>query len=450
LNTDNKQNKNKSQSLVQIMTEEEIKKIFIPKLKSSTKNFFSILHHLILFKKIPHSNFFFVLSKESDNMEIFLDDYGARNNQKFYYFGELVASIRWISIAISYSTHILSRINSYKLFWKNEEKEKFISDLENEIKINVFTLKIFAKEILSVSKEMDIFSPYEKEIQENEKPIKKILPADIYQKTISETKERIFDILMKFLEIGEKFEMFMKKRDGKIKPTEEILEDFRSSFHRLQALYDTYIKNTDIEEKISFLTSLRGQISVNLYLFEIGRALIHLDERHTKAIESLSSQRPMLKNISCNKIQDEIKNFILLYTEIFTQKGKELAENIFTELNSNPDEYILETVFLQIPYYRLEDFHIRPIMPITQIAQKYSINSYLYFNRTKYDLKSPLEMAIAIPDIRETLSKENVDIIIQGPKKSVKEIVEFLKNACGAFYPQESIKDKEIISKSSD
>ncbi|MCL5674777.1 MAG: hypothetical protein M1501_03420 [Candidatus Omnitrophica bacterium] len=215
------------------------------------------------------------MSKESDNVEIFLDDYGARNNQKFYYFGELVASTRWITIAISHYTHILSRIDSYNLIFEDNEKKKFISYLEKELQINISSLKIFAKEILSTGKEIDILSPYKKEteLQKNEKSVKKILPPDIYQKTISDKKERIFDILMKFLETGEKFEMFMKKYDIEIEPSEEILEDFRSSFHRLQALYDTYIKNTDIEERIPILVSLRGHISINLHLFEIGRAL---------------------------------------------------------------------------------------------------------------------------------------------------------------------------------
>lgn len=444
MNGNNKQDKNKSQSLLEIMREDEIKKFFIPQLKISTKNFFPILHYFISLKKTPPSNFFFILSKESDNVEIFLDNYGARNNQKFYYFGELVAVTRWLTIAISHYTHILSRVNSYNLIFENKEKEEFILNLKKELETNIFSLKIFAKEILLFGKEINILPSYEKQILENEKPIKKILPPDIYQKTINNKKERVFDILMKFLETGEKFKMFIKKYDTKIELTEETLEGFRSSFHRLQALYDTYIKNTDMEENVNILISLRGYISINLHLFEIGRALIHLYERHAKMIEAFSSKRPMLKNTSCNKIPEEIKNFILLYADIFTQKGKELAEDIFTKLNSNPDEYILETVFLQVPHYRLEDFHIRPIMPITQIAQKYSVDSYLYFNRTKYDLKSPLEMTIAIPDIRETLSKENVNIIIQGPKKSITEIVEFFKNACGAFYLKETDK-KNIV-----
>ncbi len=436
----NNQDKSKSQSLLQIMTEDEIKKFFIPKLKNSAKNFFSILHNFILLKKIPSSNFFFILSKESDNVENFLDNYGARSNQKFYYFGELVASVRWITIAISHYTHIFYRINSYNLNLEIKEKEEFILNLEKELKNNIFSLKIFSREILSTIKDLGIISTYEKGIQEDGKPVKKILPPDIYQKTINDKKERIFDILMKFLEAGEKFEMFIKKYNVEIEPTEEILENFRSSFHRLQALYDTYVKNTDIEEKIPILISLRGHISINLHLFEIGRALTHLYERHAPKIEEFYSQKPILKKTYyTTKIQDEVKNFIFLYAELFTQKGKELAEDIFTQLHYNPDEYILETVSLQIPHYRLEDFHIRPIMPITQIAQKYSVNSYLYFNRTKYDLKSPLEMTIAIPDIRETLSKENVNIIIQGPKKSVSEIVEFLKNACDAFYLKESV-----------
>ena len=56
-------------------------------------------------------------------------------------------------------------------------------------------------------------------------------------------------------------------------------------------------------------------------------------------------------------------------------------------------------------------------MPVTQIAEKYKLDTNLYYNRNKYNLKSAVEMMIAIPDIREVLIKENVEIMLQGPKK---------------------------------
>ncbi|MFN3347212.1 MAG: hypothetical protein ACK42E_05330, partial [Candidatus Bipolaricaulaceae bacterium] len=54
------------------------------------------------------------------------------------------------------------------------------------------------------------------------------------------------------------------------------------------------------------------------------------------------------------------------------------------------------------------------------------------FNRKKYKLKDSIEMAIAIPDIREALAKENVRIVIQGPLSALNEIGEFFKEKCGA------------------
>jgi len=53
-------------------------------------------------------------------------------------------------------------------------------------------------------------------------------------------------------------------------------------------------------------------------------------------------------------------------------------------------------------------------------------------------------MAIAIPDIREALIKENVEILIQGPLSAVNEIVEFFKDRVGAVEKQ--LKSKSLIS----
>jgi len=77
-------------------------------------------------------------------------------------------------------------------------------------------------------------------------------------------------------------------------------------------------------------------------------------------------------------------------------------------------------------------------MPVTQIAEKYKLDTNLYYNRNKYNLKSAVEMMIAIPDIREVLIKENVEIMLQGPKKAVNEIADFIKAQCGAY-------EKEIV-----
>ena len=71
-------------------------------------------------------------------------------------------------------------------------------------------------------------------------------------------------------------------------------------------------------------------------------------------------------------------------------------------------------------------------MPITQIANKYKLDTYLYFQRKKYNLKNAIEVAIAIPDIRDFLVNKDVELVVQGPEKAVKEICEFLKEKCGA------------------
>jgi uncharacterized membrane-anchored protein YjiN (DUF445 family) len=177
----------------------------------------------------------------------------------------------------------------------------------------------------------------------------------------------------------------------------------------------------------------------------MAKALVHFYERH---IEKFHNSDVYYKIVECvgdeKKIEEVVEKFIFPYVLKFSSKGEKICERIFAQMGRTPEEFLIETKILIIPSHRIEDFHIRPIMPVTQIANKYKLDSFLYFNRKKYNLKSPIEMAIAIPDIREALIKENVEILIQGPLSAVNEIVEFFKDRVGAVEKQ--LKSKSLIS----
>jgi phosphotransferase system HPr-like phosphotransfer protein len=266
-----------------------------------------------------------------------------------------------------------------------------------------------------------------------------MLPSDLEQQDAGD-RDRLINFLLKFLNVGQDIEMFANNPDMEANITEETLENFRSAYHRLQSTYDTHIGNTDISKNLTLLVSLRGHISVNLHLLEMARSLIHFYERHTERLTRISENKPGIRKIRFEDIKDQIKSFMLPFVFYFANSGKILAEQIFEALGTDPDEYVLETVAFVISPYRIEDFHLRPVMPVTQIASKYSANIDLYFNRKRYDLKSPLEMAMAIPDIREKLATESVRIIVRGPRKATREILDFFNNVCGAIPEQQLIK----------
>jgi len=427
--------KNDTSSLVEIMDEKEIQKEFLKELRIETKNLFNIIEEIKKDGDMPDKEIVFLLQKEVEKVETFLDDYGATNNRLFFYFRELIASVRWINIAIFQCLHLFARFETYNLNLTGQERKVFLRDVGKSLNFYLQGLRNLGKELFNEAESLGLKKqkPKFKSVQSHISIQKKILPLDLDDNIVKKKKERVIEILMKFLEACEKFGVFVCEIASVEQITEEVLEKFRSTFNQIQSLYDSYLKNTDVETKLPELKKIRGHISVTLHLLEIGRALMHFYERHSDKIRKYPSAIKIAQLVNKAGIRMNVKNFVLGNSLTFAMKSKEIGKEIFKAIGTEPDEFILDTNVFIVPAYRIEDFHIRPIMPITQIANKYRIDSFLYFNRKKYNLKSAIEMAIAIPDVREMLVEENTRIMIQGPRKCVKEMKSFLKEKCGAY-----------------
>jgi len=378
--------------------------------------------------------------KEVDEIETFLDDYGATHNKKFSYFRVLIASIRWLNIVTFQGLHILARVESYRLGLTEKERQLFIEKLHKTVNRCLADLKVLSKELKAELATIGIRKPRARftekknfaEIQ------KKILPPDIDGTAAKATNEAIIDILVKFLENSELFNSFFCRDDSGGEYTEEVWERYRSTFNRLESLYDTYLRSTEIEEKYPDLRGVRSSIAVTLHLLEMGKALAHFQERHRETLLTVKPELRARNFANKSEIKKTMKDFIISYSISFLAVGKSLSEKIFREMGKEAGEYIYTTKMLNVQSHRLEDFHIRPIMPVTRIAGKYKLDTYLYQNRNKYNLKSALEMAIAIPDIRNDLEKGNIEMMLQGPRKAVEEIAVFFHERCGAI-------EKEIV-----
>ena len=424
-----------TEPLIRIMTEEEIKNEFLPNLKTNTYELFIVLEEVIRLKKYPTREMVFATMKEVEGIETFLDDYGAAHNKRFFYFRELIASMRWINIVIFHGLHILARIESYRIEVSKSEKKLFIERLRRVINRCLTDVKTLSKELFNEGLKVGIKKPrakftekkYFADIQ------KKILPPDINVVVVKTTEELTIDILVKFLENSEIFNSFFCQQGFEIQYTEETLERHRSVFNTLESLYDTYLHNTEIENRYSDLRSVRSCIAITLHLLEMAKALAHFYERHGEKIRSIKPSLKDAKFANKKEIGFTMKNFLIFYSIFFLNRGKEFSAKIFKDMGKQADEFIYTTKILHLQAHRLEDFHIRPIMPVTQIANKYKLDTYLYHNRNKYNLKSAIEMALAIPDIRDDLQKGHIEIMVQGPKKAVQEIASFFNERCGAL-----------------
>ncbi len=431
--------KKKTESLIKVMDDKEIEKEFLVDLRIITQNLFDIFEELLRLKEFPNRELIFAIMKEADEIEIFLDDYGANHNKRFFYFRELIASIRWINIAIFHGLHILVRFENYQIDASREEKEAFINLLRETVRFYLQELRTLARELKEEASKHNFGKARVKSVEQRGvlKIQKKILPSDLNENIVKEKKERVFEILIKFLENLETFNVFICDVGGATDitevVTEEVLEKYRSIFNQIESLYDTYLKNTKIEKEFYDMRSVRSYIAITLHLLEIGRALLHFYERHSDKVSRYSTAVQISHLVNKRKIKETVKELVLRYSVLFLMHGKDTSRKIFRAMGRDADEFIYSTRMMIIPTHRIEDFHIRPIMPVTKIAGRYKLDTYLYYNRNRYNLKSSIEMTIAIPDIREALANENVEIKLQGPRKSVEEICEFFREKCGAY-----------------
>jgi len=133
-------------SLTQIISEKD----FLVLAEVPCEQFFNVL---FLFKRRNQEKkdisrkFYSNLIQESESLENFMDQYGARENKKWSFFVECLASIRNLSIAAFFTRHILDRYPYYNL--------KEPSNKENEFKnASIGVLLFLNQSILSLLQEL--------------------------------------------------------------------------------------------------------------------------------------------------------------------------------------------------------------------------------------------------------------------------------------------------------
>jgi len=426
-------------ALVYILKETEVADEFLPELRVKIEQIFSIFQEMDR-SGTPNRDLFFVLSKEVDNLEAFLDDFGAGNNKRFFPLREIVASIRWLAIVLFQAVHIHVRFEHYALDVGRKQQEEFLNEVRRSFSFYLKELKSVEGEFIRIADDLGIKkdSIVSQRIPLPDLTGRRILTPDLHESGGKSGDDRVIDFLMKFIRIAEDFTVFSCRGSSPESLSEESLEKYRSSFNSLQSVYDSYLRDPKLEERLLELSKMRGHVSLILHLLEIGRGLMHVVERHCDKVRKIARDHGKNDVLEKEAILLNVRQFILQSALRFCGGGKDVCARLFKALGTDPEEFILDTKVLMVPAYRLEDFHIRPIMPLTQIAARYETDSTLYFNRNRYDLKSAIEMAMAIPDIREALEQENTAITVQGPRKAVFEMTAFLFQRCGAY-------EKEIV-----
>ncbi len=358
----------------------------------------------------------------SQVLEDFLDFHGAKNNQTWYFYRELTAAVRHISLGAYSLKHVLNRLVFYDLpetedfACKGEEAHEF---LKNCLR-NLAPIILHEAGRLGVAIPASTCDPAEfPAITTGE-----MLTYDIDDEGKELQKESIVRIASDFLNIADNFEQlgFYEPFDlEKIlsivpeKVNEVEIRRFEMLVHNLQSSFDTYVIHGGYRYGDRKLKELRSFFSVVFHLLQTTGRLLHFYERHLheagyKHVYREAQQR-LLEIIDAHELLDHTINYGLYYACFFLNTGKDLAREI---LNEN-----IERGRITVGIPEKLGFHSRPSLLVAKIVQHYGGQVELVVGEDRFDASSVLDIQWAGGKI----SKENIkQVVFEGDTRALRDI----------------------------
>ncbi len=357
-------------------------------------------------------------------IEDFLDVHGAKNNSQWYYYRELAATVRHISLAGYAQKHIANRLEFYDL----ENQENFKEDGQETFAfLNDCLIKI-ASATLEESKRLNIPIPG---YRYNPHDFMKISTGTMLDYDISDInkdsqKKNIVKIASEFLSVANDFNKLRFYEPYSVEKIKEIvplkvneveMRRFEMLVHNLQSSFDSYVIHGGPGGKFGNikLKRLRSSFSVAFHLIqEIGR-MLHFYERHLYRTGYKNVYQQVREKLAAlvnpEKLLDRMINYGLFYACHFLDNGKKLAKEI---LNEN-----MERTSIIVPIPKDRGFHSRPSLLVAKIARHYGGEVKLCIRDHTFDAGSVLDLQWAGGKIEKEKIKE---VVFTGDSRALNDI----------------------------
>ncbi len=358
----------------------------------------------------------------SQVLEDFLDFHGAKNSKDWFFYRELTAAVRHLSLAGYSQTHILNRLDFYGL----PDTKRF----EKEGTATLFFLRKslmkLAAIILDEAQRLNITMPAESyEMDEFPGIITgEMLDYDIDDMDKDQQKKHIVKISSEFLSIATRFEPlrfyepYTLKEILRIVPekvNEVEMRRFEMLVHNLQSSFDTYVIHGGFRFRSRKHKDLRGFFSVVFHLLQLIGRLLHFYERHLHEAGYKNIYKKVQDRLSAlidpQELLDRTINYGLYYVCHFLTTGVDLAREI---LNENIER---SSITVGVPVKL--GFHSRPSLLIAKTVQHYGGQVELCVGEDRFDASSVLDIQWAGGKIQ----KENIaKVIFEGDSRALKDI----------------------------
>lgn len=361
------------------------------------------------------------LIQETEYLESVLDEHGARENKTWSFFSEYVACIRNLTLAAFYIKHILDRYPYYTLGESEESLRAFNEAANKALDFLNTSIRGLRAEVVKTGQlnglkiPEDLFSMNEfSDIESN-----KCLPRTILEDEVREEEERILDLCQKYrkvakmineigLEKSDKLETFRHVIPSKL--NEKVVRMFKELVHSVQSEYDTYVKNTRMEQSQADLKNLRGYISMPLHLLEVVLWLCHFYERHEDDIRHGECKHQISRIVNKETLLGQIFNFAFHYSKYYLHEGDKLVKEIL--------KGFVEIVRAEVLIPQPLGFHARPSTYISLIARRHEGGLHMLIDEQKFNAKSVMSLLQAGGLLAD---KGYQKVILEGSRQAIND-----------------------------
>ncbi len=362
------------------------------------------------------------LIANSQLLEDFLDFHGAKNNTDWYFFRELSAAVRHLSLASYSQKHILNRLIFYDLV----DMENFRREGVATASFLTNTLRKLAPVIIGEARRLGIPEP---SISIDIASFPEVVTGDMLEYNIDDEnrdqqKKHIVNIASEFIRIAKSLDQFRFYEPHSMAEIRSIVPDkinevevrrFEMLVHNLQSSFDTYVIHGGYRFGNRKLKQLRGNFSAVFHLLQIMGRLLHFYERHLydagyKNIYKQVQDR-LASIVDAEALLERTVNYGLYYTSHFLNVGIKLAGEI---LNENIERRAI-TVGIPVKL----GFHSRPSLMVAKVVQHYGGQVEMVVGDARFDASSVLDIQWAGGKIqKEALTQ----VMFEGDSRALADI----------------------------
>ena len=362
------------------------------------------------------------LASTSQVLEDFLDFHGAKNNVDWYFYRELSAAVRHLSLGGYCQKHILNRL----IFYDLSDSQEFRKAGQDTLELLNGALTNLAPVILDEARRLNIPIP-EESFAAGDFPgitTSEMLAYNIDDDAKFVQKEHVVKIASDFLGVASRFDQlgFYEPYDMEqisqlvpAKVNEVEVRRFEMVVHNLQSSFDTYVIHGGFRFGDRKLKEFRSYFSVVFHLLQLMGRLLHFYERHLHEAGYKNTykqvQDRLVDVVDSEMLLKSTVNYGLFYCCHYLSAGKDVARDI---LNENVAR---GTIQVGIPVKL--GFHSRPSLLVAKIVQYYGGPVELVIGEDRFDASSVLDIQWAGGKIQ----KENItEVVFEGDARALKDI----------------------------